>query len=371
MIKHMWGTGRTLAGLVVVAVIGITAPADTAAAVAQPTCTFDPQTATVTLSISGGYTGVQVKNGAIYYQGPYHAFPCGAATVTNTNVVRILTGAADDGVIIDGPERFTPGAGLDTTGTPTIKFEVDMQATAYFLVENQGGGRHTYTAGPRGLAFDADTDLDLTFTAATPEVNASCQKGRCRLSGDGGHGTGGVDPNAVDFYSGAAGAVLTGGNGDDQFAIGSGIVNGGGGNDTMALDTPSNDVVFNGGDGSDTVDLGNVFGSMVYSSLDGVADDGPAGNRTNNYMPDVENVLGSPDPDTIVGSSARNVLYGAQGDDTITGGPGRDRLSGAAGNDTFFAQDGEADQVYGSKGDDTATVDCLLDDLRDIDTIIC
>jgi serralysin len=143
----------------------------------------------------------------------------------------------------------------------------------------------------------------------------------------------------------------------------------------------------NGGGGTDTVDFrghssfnaGQAHG--VGSTPDGVANDGNAfidqsvgGSGTDNVGSDVENVIGSEAPDTLVGTLAANrltgggdndALYGAEGNDTLDGGTGADSLDGGPDTDTAtyatrtaplrvkidnVANDGEA-----GEGDDVRT----------------
>jgi len=116
---------------------------------------------------------------------------------------------------------------------------------------------------------------------------------------------------------------------------GSDKVGGGIGNDRLA-GGPGTDV-FAGGVGTDTVTYEGEDASTI--SIDGIANDGPAGDK-DNVAADVENVIGSAAGDTIVGSAAANVLDGAGGDDNIKGGSGNDSLIGGAGNDTLSDSSG-------------------------------
>lgn len=95
--------------------------------------------------------------------------------------------------------------------------------------------------------------------------------------------------------------------------------------------------------------------------------DGRGGNDT---------IAGSDYADTLEGGPGDDQLSGGFGDDVITGGPGRDDISGdrtaaceygpiygtctiGSGNDTIYAQDGEADKVDCGPGTDTAYVDAI------------
>lgn len=95
--------------------------------------------------------------------------------------------------------------------------------------------------------------------------------------------------------------------------------------------------------------------------------DGRGGNDT---------IAGSDYADTLDGGAGDDQLSGGFGDDVITGGPGRDDIAGdrtaaceygpiygtctiGSGNDTIYAQDGEADKVDCGPGADTAYVDAI------------
>jgi hypothetical protein len=206
-----------------------------------------------------------------------------------------------------------------------------------------------------------------------------------------------------DFLSaGTPGTILDGGPGDDQLAGGPGndtltgdagddTLSGGGGNDTLsggdgndALFPSNGTEVVSGGAGVDQVSYtDNVFvpgsggapdsfaATPVNVSLDGVANDGYAGNNSN-VGTDVEDVAVQDDANcaqaaptpcangsaTLTGDSGPNALAGGSGDDTITGGGGADFLSGNLGNNTINAADGFPDRVD-CGGTGTANVDQL------------
>ncbi|HYN39391.1 MAG TPA: calcium-binding protein, partial [Rhodospirillales bacterium] len=74
-----------------------------------------------------------------------------------------------------------------------------------------------------------------------------------------------------------------------------------------------------------------------------------------------ENVIGSDEDDTIIGSLTANRLEGAGGFDTIAGGDGDDSLFGGDGNDSLSGEAGNdsldggagADRLIGGLGNDT------------------
>jgi len=148
----------------------------------------------------------------------------------------------------------------------------------------------------------------------------------------GGTGDDGVDGGAGDdtLFGGADQDGLTGGLGDDNLDGGAGA-----------------DGLF-GGEGVDTVDYAVRFGDeeelltgeRVAVTLDGVADDGFAG-ENDNAGPDVENVSTGSGADLVTGSAAVNGI--------LTG----------AGNDIVDTRDRVADSVICGAGFDTVRADGL------------
>jgi Ca2+-binding RTX toxin-like protein len=121
------------------------------------------------------------------------------------------------------------------------------------------------------------------------------------------------------------------------------------GNDTLTGGASSDDN-FYGGSGFDTVSYANRW-SNLNLSLDGVANDGAAGEHDNIHF-DVEVVIGGQGDDSITGSAGNDVLKGGGGNDTLDGGAGDDSLSGDWGNDLLLGNDGN-DTMDGGAGSDT------------------
>jgi Ca2+-binding RTX toxin-like protein len=146
-----------------------------------------------------------------------------------------------------------------------------------------------------------------------------------------------------------------------------------------------------GGDGIDTANY-DFRNEKLRLSADGLAASGAAG-ETDRIMPDVENLTGGKNNDTIYGTDAVNILRGGkgndvmygyggddillgqEGDDTIVGGAGIDLLHGGQGNDRLDARDGERDIVFGKEGAsphvgyDQASVDRGLDGVYYVDVL--
>src|SRR5690242_4087595 len=110
-----------------------------------------------------------------------------------------------------------------------------------------------------------------------------------------------------DTLIGTAGDdVLCGLGGDDT-------LDGGGGDDVL-LGGPGDDTL-RGGAGQDTASFENATAPVAVDLTAGTARGDGA-----DTVSDVENVIGSPQGDSITGDAGSNRLDGAGGDDTITGG---------------------------------------------------
>ena len=228
-----------------------------------------------------------------------------------------------------------------------------------------------FTGGPRIVTADlgdGDDRLGHHFGA----VNGSFIRG-----GDGNDTIDGADQ--ADSFDGGAGEdrlqgasgddVMNGGPGDDVFLTnhletGNDVKNGGDGNDRIIGDRDPGNDVYTGGAGVDLLDFrGSNNGVAV--SLDGVANDGPAG-QTDNAGTDIENIKGTGGDDTLVGDSDRNLIEGFAGNDTLRGGtPPATRTSttiiGFVGDDTLDGGIG-SDQMHGAGGDDRLLARDAVDD---------
>jgi hypothetical protein len=158
-------------------------------------------------------------------------------------------------------------------------------------------------------------------------------------------------------------AIITGTDGPDLLTgtpaaesiygrAGNDTINGAGGDDE--LDGGPGSDVLNGGDGSDSIAYTGSAGIVV--SLDGVANDGAAG-EGDNVGNDVEDIFGADGPDKLGGSGAANTIDGGAGEDRITGGAGKDAIFGGDGDDVIEARDGQVDRIDCGPGDDVATID--------------
>lgn len=126
---------------------------------------------------------------------------------------------------------------------------------------------------------------------------------------------------------------IDGGAGDDVLSGSSraDTINGGDDNDVIAGQGGADQL--SGGNGRDTVGYAD-YTANVNVSLNGVADDGAAG-ENDNVAADFENINGGAGNDTLTGNAYANVINGNGGNDSIVGYDGHDTLSGGAGNDTI------------------------------------
>lgn len=95
----------------------------------------------------------------------------------------------------------------------------------------------------------------------------------------------------------------------------------------------------------------------------GPGNDTIKGNSANNYIQgrdEHDNMAGRGGNDHLVGDTG---VFGDVGNDVLNGGPGRDVLDGGPGNDTFYAQDGEADEIICGPGGDVIHADPSLDSI--------
>ena len=177
--------------------------------------------------------------------------------------------------------------------------------------------------------------------------------------------SGGAGADVINTYAASA----EGGDGDDRITASGSYrprIDGGAGADRLQGGSQT------GGPGADRLEGGAVnyadLAVPVTVTLDGVANDGPAGEGDNVLSPTW--VVGSQAADTLTGSAGIDEFYGWEGDDKINGpagndyldgysgadlldgGAGGDRLVGGDQNDTLIGG-ADVDEFYGQDGDDT------------------
>ena len=105
--------------------------------------------------------------------------------------------------------------------------------------------------------------------------------------------------------------------------------------------------------GTDTLDASGLqFGITLDLRPGAFTHHGARSTTAIAYEVTLENAIGTPFKDKIVGNNADNDLDGGAGSDSIIGGPGNDELLGGAGADTLDGGNGN-DTLVGANGNDT------------------
>jgi Ca2+-binding RTX toxin-like protein len=211
--------------------------------------------------------------------------------------------------------------------------------------------------GPGADVMDGEGGVDYAdYRARTNGVNVTLAD---TLANDGEPGENDQVLDMEGIFGGSGNDTLSGSNGDNFLWPGAGndTVNASGGNDVLNW-SPGADSM-SGGPGTDTASF--MQASSVNVSLDGLANDGQAG-EGDNIATDVENIEGTLESDVLVGSDAANVFDPSSGDDQVSGlggndtliaSPGADSFDGGPGNDTGSDLWDPGNSLNGGEGDDT------------------
>ncbi|MFA9399625.1 MAG: calcium-binding protein, partial [Acidobacteriota bacterium] len=221
------------------------------------------------------------------------------------------------------------------------------------------------------LDMNDTASYDASIVAPIDTINLTGGPGNDTLLAEG--------PTGGDLRGNDGNDTITGGDGDEDVRANAGndtVVTGVG--DDLVFDGPGDDIVSTGpgrdrliddaiANGTDVLDGGEGLGDSMDSrsrtgslsmSLNGVADDGEAGEGDN--LIGIEQIDSGSGNDTLTAGSDPVVLRANDGDDVITGGPGPDSLDGGSdddtvdgggGNDFIDGADG-SDQLRGNNGDD-------------------
>lgn len=298
-------------------------------------------TATMASPATADTSNIHVTNGVLYITG-----------TSDTDHFRATTeGPFGIQVFHNELGSFTPGAGCQSTGSAVIchgfgRIEVYAGAGSD-IVDFSGAFTDTVLVGGPGgdvlLGGSGDDDLQG-------------QDGNDILNGDG------IGLDSPYFSNPVEGGddVLDGGDGDD-------ILIGGPGADWAG-----------GGDGWDTilylrhlVSRVSPAPKSVHVSLNGVADDGTAG-ESDNVFADVEQVYGGDGDDVLSAPPDRTRVREALGTPSVrtspfaqvpryvlVGGEGDDLLIGGTGNDALIGQGGH-DEARGGLGTDHCSAEVQL-----------
>jgi Ca2+-binding RTX toxin-like protein len=375
---------------IVIVAAFVTAFAAASPSQAAVSCNFAAGTATVSMSAAGDSATIAVGTGANLGRIVVGVTPCGLATtlLTDTIVINGSTGAENVTIDLSGGQ-FQPGVLVEGIGLSEIEFVVDLSTGVGDRVTVIGSaGADAITLGASGLNVNGDADVDVTL--ANVELGTiTGSDGGDTLSGAGDVVTGGPTSLLLTMSGDSGDDTIAGGQGDDTITGGTGsnVLSGGDGDDTltggqgddtlaggMGGDTLTGGLgndVFDEGDslsGTDTMAGGGGNDYLTYAgrsagvtvTMDGVFDDGEAG-ESDNVGADIEDAVGGLGDNVLVGSTAGNdltggpgndVIDGGSGDDTLSGGLGNDRQTGGAGNDFVFGDDGD-DTILEGAGNDT------------------
>jgi Ca2+-binding RTX toxin-like protein len=230
----------------------------------------------------------------------------------NTDVEAVVGGSGDD-QLTGGPavDTLSGGPGADTlrgeAGGDTLNGDDGDD------VLEGGAGSDTH-AGGAGL--DA-ADYSARTVNVTVDLDGAADDGETAENDN-------VRPDVERLLGGAGDDTLTGNNGAN-------VLSGGAGLDLLDPGRGTGDLVLGGTD-TDTVTYA-ARTAPVVADLDGVADDGEAG-EADTIETDVENLVGGAANDRLTGGAGVNVLNGGSGNDVLDGGSGSDLLLGGAGTDT-------------------------------------
>ena len=269
------------------------------ATAAAESCTYDANTKQVTATVTPGSAAtVKVELGEIRFG--LSPAPCGGATTTNTDLIRVVgTGGSNETVVLDQRGgTFSPGASPDSN-SQEIEFAIELGDASDTLVVYGTDGDDSIAAGQNGVSITPDGDVDITLSPNPMKLTV--------------YGLGGAD------FINARGQFGAG-----LHYLGPVTVDGGEGNDPLVRGSTFDDVVI-GGPGNDLVE-------------------------------------GNDGADAIDAGSGNDSINAGAGDDDITGGPGVDSFEAGSGNDALRAQDDEADVSFiGGAGTDTLYFDQGLD----------
>jgi len=270
---------------------------------------------------------------------------------------RVSSSGVDDDVLIGGP-------GIDTV----LQTVDNDQVLINNLLQGQGndnlpakdieqavltGGVHDNKIDASGFTLGS---VELIGLEGDDTLSGGTQADELR-GGDG-----------KDVLLGGRGNDILWGNGGDDDLIGDDD------DDTYAFesaDSRETDRIFeNTGRGTDTLDFSTLAGHDAASVN---LDDGTITSTDRVVLASdskaLENIVGSPQSDTLIGNENRNriegrdgndqiegqegrdILSGEAGDDTLQGGKGDDSISGGLGNDRLYGQE-NADQLEGGSGND-------------------
>jgi hypothetical protein len=256
-----------------------------------------------------------------------------------------------------------------TSAAGTVTFVAAAGKTNVIVFDETTPGT-VHVSRDAGLGDNDPLATVTGCTPVTPQVEYVCT-GIADVVADAGDGDDSLSAALLTnadalLLGGAGGDVLSGGASNDALDGGDDgdSLSGGDGNDLLTGD--EGDDTLDGGAGADDLVGGPGIDTAVFDgaaakavSLDGVANDGAAGEGDNvsSGVEDVQAAAAAASTVTLIGDAAGNALTVTAGEAAISGGDGGDTLTGGPQDDVISARDGFADRVVCGAGTDVAIVD--------------
>jgi Ca2+-binding RTX toxin-like protein len=288
---------RRVLGVLVLTALGVGLTVSSSQAGAEATCTHDPVTGRVDVTLHEGFVRIRRSGASIQFQGfetgGYQ--PCGGATVHNTDRIVFTDMAENDRHfgVDQSNGRFGPGMTAEDSGESEIEIFAHYSGHDYesmFLLVGTPGSDDIYM-GAAGITVNRDSDIDIEVDGAGFQ-DADALAGNDFVSLSGGNGTGSPVKDGGFF-----GNTLSGGAGND---------------------------VLIGGPGLNTLGGGTDRDRLV----------GKGGRDSASGGPGADEIYGKKGPDnTLSGDEGNDHIEGGQGDDSLYGNAGNDHLDGDAGKD--------------------------------------
>ena len=128
-----------------------------------------------------------------------------------------------------------------------------------------------------------------------------------------------------------------------------------GGSAADVLTGSSSANTFDGGLGADTVSGLTGVDTITYASRTASVIVKLDANANDGQVGELDKIL--TDVENVIGGTGKDTITGSKFANVITGGLGADKLLGGSGNDKFFARDGVKDTLDGGTGTDSAQTD--------------
>jgi len=275
-------------------------------------------------------------------------------------------GSAPMNTICFGKQATIVRLGVGATVTGTSHADVIVTGSGANVIEGRGGNDRICSGGGNDRISGGSGSDQIDVGQGEDVVEAG--NGSDWVRGGPGHDTL-LGERGNDLMDGGAGSrdFVDGGLGDDSLFGGAGNydqVIGGVGNDELHGGQGNDDVLrgdhgsdlFDGGSGSHDTASFAVSGFTGANSFSGTGvtvnlSEGRATQDGNDHLRGIEDVIGSPFHDIIVGDRKPNVLYGAGGDDRLVASGSEDSAYGGRGSDAcegFVTQDSCGPEASGA-----------------------